>query len=121
MKNLKRKRTLDEVVQDIDRDIPEDDSSSIQGLRGPVVKRITRKWLMIYPEDRFKGHWDGLVSFSLLLMCITTPVYIAFHDEPVGESVDDGFNWSMFNTILDFIFAFDILFVFCSSYYNEDF
>lgn len=73
--------------------------------------------MICYPEDKLKDVWECIVSFTLLVMCMTTPIYIAFHD-----SDNTYFNtWNMVNLIQDFIFGIDIIIHFMTSYYNEDF
>lgn len=75
---------------------------------------------MVYPEDHFKSNWDTIVSITLLIMCISTPIYIAFQDDSSNDS-SDSFDWFTFNLVLDLIFSLDILIVFCTASYDEDF
>ena len=46
-----------------------------------VDRRITRedrKAYLLYPEDVSKTIWDQIVTLTLVIMCITAPVYISF-------------------------------------------
>lgn len=45
-----------------------------------MKQRSTKKFLMVYPEDKFKNSWDSFLSLTLVVMFISTPIYIAFHD-----------------------------------------
>ena len=116
-----RRSTIEQEISGINDEIPRGSQlikSSLFSIR--MSQRKTRKCLMCYPEDKLKSHWEGLVSFSLLIMCITTPIYIAFHDDSVPVQ-SGSFDWDFFNAILDILFAIDIFVVFCSAYYNDDF
>lgn len=57
------------------------------------------------------------MSLTLLVMCVTTPIYISFHD----SSNDELSMWFFLNTIMDSIFAIDIIVNFATSYYDDDF
>lgn len=81
-------------------------------------KRIVRKSYLLYPEDKMKGVWDFIVSLTLLVMCIYTPIYISFS---IDEDLNYSSGWHILNYVLDFIFLIDIFIVFLSAFYNEDF
>lgn len=89
-----------------------------------MKQRQHRKTCLIYPEDRIGQVWDMIVSLTLLTMCVITPIYISFHDEGGSEDPDGTRKWEplqIVNLILDIIFAIDIIMVFCSTFYDEDF
>lgn len=70
----------------------------------------------MYPEDKNKVLWDLAVSLTLLVMSVYTPLHVSF------ANVDDGFTFgTTLNIIMDLIFGIDIIVVFFSAYYNEDF
>ena len=81
-----------------------------------MIQREDRKWYLLYPEDRSKSIWDSIVSLVLLIMCITTPIYISFQGDHEGL---DGMD--ILNITMDIIFGIDIIVVFLSAYYDDDF
>ena len=44
----------------------------LAGLAQPNNKKRERKFLMIYPNDRFKVAWDIMISVTLLMSCFLT-------------------------------------------------
>ena len=70
---------------------------------------------MFYPEDQFKTYWDLFITFILLISCLITPWRIAFGEleEPMG--------WFLVNVIVDSLFGIDILVIFNSAYYDDEF
>ena len=73
--------------------------------------RVKRNSFICYPEDRVREVWESLVSVTLLMMCVTTPIYISFNDSQL-KTDDDGIdwtnNWFLINTVQDLIFGIDI-------------
>ena len=41
-------------------------------------KREARKFMLIYPEDEWKGNWDLFVTVILMFTCLSTPYLISF-------------------------------------------
>jgi hypothetical protein len=39
---------------------------------------MEKKRLMIYPEDRFKQHWDMLITLTIIITCVYVPYNLAF-------------------------------------------
>lgn len=76
--------------------------------------RSDRKWYMLYPEDRFKTNWDLSIAFVLVITCSITPVTLAFYEE---ESI----GMTIFNYGINILFAFDMVIIFLTSFYNDDF
>ena len=76
--------------------------------------RPNRKWYMLYPEDRFKVNWDLFVALILIVTCSITPVTLAFYEE---ESV----GIAIFNNIINILFGIDIIIIFITATYNDDF
>ena len=77
-------------------------------------KRDNRKWYLLYPEDRAKTQWDLIVALALIVTCSVTPVRIAFYE------ADDLF-WTVFNSTIDLLFAVDIIVIFFTATYDDDF
>lgn len=76
--------------------------------------RQNRKWFLIYPEDRFKTYWDLIVAVALIVTCSITPVRLAFYD-------DDSTGWRVFNEFINIVFGIDIIVIFFTAIYNDDF
>jgi len=80
--------------------------------------RDRKKMFLLYPDDKMTKIWELLTTITLILTCLLTPTYIAFHD---GNEDDSGFSVQHVNLIIDMIFGIDIIVVFFSPYYNDDF
>ena len=70
-------------------------------------------WLL-YPEDQNKVSWDLFITFILMISCILTPYNIAFID-------DEPLHWKIINFTIDSLFAIDIIVIFQSCYYDDEF
>jgi len=70
---------------------------------------------ILYPEDPPKVNWDLFITLILLISCILTPLRIAFgeDEEPMG--------WEIINNTIDGLFLIDILVIFSSAYYDDDY
>ena len=69
---------------------------------------------MVYPEDKFKEYWDAFVAIVLILTCFVTPIRIAFYSQ-------DELIWVIINYTIDLIFLTDIIIIFNTAFYDEDF
>jgi voltage-gated potassium channel Kch len=69
---------------------------------------------MIYPEDHFKRNWDIFIALVLVFSCLVSPYRVALID-------DDTPGWIFINTLVDILFLLDILIIFNSAYFNDDF
>lgn len=69
---------------------------------------------MIYPEDFYKPHWEAFMAFLLIVTCAVTPIRIAFYSK-------DDLLWTLINYTIDFFFFCDIIVIFNSSFYDENF
>lgn len=69
---------------------------------------------MIYPEDTWKEQWDLFVSFILIFTCAVTPYRLSFVSE-------DDIDWEIINGIVDLAFFVDMILIFNTAYYDEDF
>ena len=69
---------------------------------------------MIYPEDTWKEQWDLFVSVILIFTCTITPYRLAFTE-------DDSLTWKIVNYSVDLIFLTDMLLIFNTAFYDEDF
>lgn len=78
-----------------------------------VQEEKKSKWL-IYPENDYKANWDSFMTFVLIFTCVVTPLRIALDE---SESV----GWNMANYIIDGLFLVDIIVIFNTAYYDDDF
>jgi hypothetical protein len=69
---------------------------------------------MLYPEDPFKNYWDLFIAFVLIFTCLVTPYRIALVET-------DSYRWMITNNTVDCLFLIDIILIFNSSFYDEDF
>lgn len=76
--------------------------------------REHRKRFLCYPEDALKGYWDLIISLALVLTCSITPFAIAFVD-------DENETLQIFDLTVDVLFVIDILVIFNSAFYDEDY
>mmetsp|Transcript_26579 Transcript_26579/g.40570 ORF Transcript_26579/g.40570 Transcript_26579/m.40570 type:complete len:153 (-) Transcript_26579:169-627(-) len=99
--------------------VPRIDESKIKAKDKMKVERMrarkNKKTWMLYPEDQHKVYWDLFITVILLISCILTPYNIAFGgiQEPLG--------WTMINFTIDGMFLIDILIIFNSAYYDDEF
>lgn len=71
------------------------------------------KWL-IYPEDPIRNAWDLYVATILVFTCLVTPYRIAL------IKIDSD-AWKFLNYFIDISFFFDMLMIFNSAYYDEEY
>jgi hypothetical protein len=77
-------------------------------------RRIKKKGIC-YPEDQGKERWDFFITMVLLVSCITTPYRIAF------GGIEDPLEWAIFNTLIDMLFAVDIIIIFNTAVYDSEY
>lgn len=80
-----------------------------------VKYREYKKPWLIYPENTLKVNWDLFITSILLASCIITPYRIAF-----GE-IQEPVHWQAINFFIDCCFLIDIVIMFNSVYYDDDF
>ena len=76
--------------------------------------RDNKKKIMFYPEDSWIDYWSGFITLVLIFACVVTPYRIAFVEK-------DGVDWIIVNFFVDFLFLLDILIIFNTAFYDEDF
>lgn len=101
-------------TSDDDKDIDPADPMVLAGLINPM-NSTHRKFMIWYPNDRFKIAWDLTMTFILLLSCYLTPIGIAF------VSLEESVGWNQFILVIDLFFLMDIFVSFFSAYEDEDF
>ena len=76
--------------------------------------RENKKKYIFYPEDSWVDYWQMFITLALIFACIVTPYRIAFVEK-------DGLDWVIINGFVDFLFLLDILIIFNTATYDEDF
>lgn len=76
--------------------------------------RQNKKAFMIYPEAPWIDNWNLFISLILLFTAIVTPMRIAFVEK-------DDLDWKIINGMVDLMFFVDIIIIFNTAYYDEDF
>jgi hypothetical protein len=72
---------------------------------------------MIYPDNHKKEVWDLFMTIILLTSCVVTPYEIAFEASP-----DDFLSpIQIFDWIMDLLFFADMIIIFNSARYTEDY
>lgn len=69
---------------------------------------------IIHPDSGWKGNWDIFITGILIFTCITTPYSIAL-------VTDEEMSWTIINYLIDGMFLIDILFIFNTAFYNDDY
>ena len=79
-----------------------------------AVKKQMEHRCIIYPENELKAHWDIFISLVLIFTCIVTPYRIALVE-------NDTVGWTVSNYTIDGFFVIDMIIIFNTAYYDEDF
>lgn len=69
---------------------------------------------MWYPEDEGIDRWNLVITIVLIFTSLVAPARVAFITE-------DSFTWIIINFLVDFFFFVDILVIFNSAIYDEEF
>lgn len=69
---------------------------------------------MVYPENELKSLWDTFLAFVLIFTCIVTPLQIAMVEEVSTE-------WQIINYLVDLLFLTDIIIIFNTAIYDDDY
>lgn len=70
--------------------------------------------MISHPLDEFKSAWDLALVIVLIFSSVMSPYRLAFVE------VDDT-KWQIINVVVDTLFTIDILIVFNSAYYDDDY
>ena len=80
-----------------------------------MITRKNRKPFLLYPEDPLKVNWDLFITLVLVITCLATPYNIAYGEMPSPIGV------IIFSYTIDLMFLIDIIIIFHSAYYDEEF
>ena len=77
--------------------------------------RDNKKAFIIYPENKAKNGWDLWMTLVLLTTCVLTPLNIAFS---LDKSIP---NLKLVDIIIDLLFLADVIIIFNTAFYTEDY
>ena len=105
-----------------DMDDDEDDFQDIATFKEDMKSRNfcfrkrtdEQQTFLIYPEDHFKRNWDIFIAIVLVFSCLVTPYRVALIEE-------DTQGWTLINNVVDILFLLDIIIIFNSAYFDDDF
>ena len=80
----------------------------------PVEEKRTNVQIKVRFVDQLKASWDIFVMIVLIFSCLTIPYRVAFVKEDTKQ-------WEVVNNTVDICFLLDIIIIFNSAYYDEDF
>lgn len=78
------------------------------------IRRPGESHYLIYPDDSFTSFWDIFIALVLIFSCTVTPYRLALVSE-------DTPNWVVTNVFIDIMFLLDIILIFNTAYYDEEF
>lgn len=78
-----------------------------------MKQRNHTKRCLLYPEQKLREIWDIIITVSLMIACISTPLDIAF------AKTSNSFTDNLLSFGIDIIFAIDIIVQFNSAYYTQ--
>jgi hypothetical protein len=64
--------------------------------------------------DELKGSWDFILALVLIFSCVMSPYRLAFIEK-------DDIKWRVINLVVDLLFTTDIIVVFNTAIYDEDY
>lgn len=80
-----------------------------------MTHRESTKDYLFYPQDPFKENWDLFITVILFVTCVLTPYRIAF------SGLNEDWAWLVIAFIIDFSFLVDMLVIFNSAFYDDEF
>lgn len=72
------------------------------------------KGVRISALDEFKSSWDFCLVIVLIFSSLMSPYRLAFVEQ-------DDTKWRIINIVVDLMFSFDIVVVFNTAYYDDDY
>ena len=110
---------------EIDDDLGEEALPSLSGVNldkvseekiRKMTEREHRVEGILYPEDLIKTRWDVFLTLILIATCLITPYRIAF-----GPEKGDYAGWRGLSYTFDVCFFFDMIILFNTAYYNDEY
>lgn len=80
-----------------------------------MTNRVGKVKYLFYPQDSVKEYWDLFITVVLFVTCILTPYNIAF------SGIQQDIVMLLISTIIDFFFLFDIIIIFNTAFYDDEF
>ena len=78
-----------------------------------INKKMQKSWI-IYPDNKWKSHWDLIMTVLVIVTCIFTPYAMAFIQETSSEM-------TVFEQLMNLFFLVDMILVFYSAYLDSDY
>ena len=72
------------------------------------------KGVKVSALDEFKSSWDFCLVIVLIFSSLMSPYRLAFVEE-------DDTKWKIINMVVDLMFTFDIIVIFNTAYYDDDY
>jgi hypothetical protein len=68
---------------------------------------------MVHPRSKLKQFWQYIMIFLMLYVALILPYYLIFVNNIV-------FEWDLIDSIINYLFWFDMILCFFSAYYNDE-
>ena len=116
-----RKSDKMEIDDNLDEEaLPSLSNVNLTKVSEEKIKKMTEREFrvegILYPEDVAKTRWDVFLTIILISTCIITPYRIAF-----GPQGPDYIGWRAISYFFDFCFLIDMIILFNTAYYNDEY
>ena len=74
---------------------------------------MQKPWI-IYPDNKWKSHWDVVMTVLVIVTCVFTPYAMAFIQESSTEM-------TVFEQLMNLFFLVDMILVFYSAFLDSDY
>ena len=78
-----------------------------------INKKMQKPWI-IYPDNKWKSHWDVVMTVLVIVTCVFTPYAMAFIQESSTEM-------TVFEQLMNLFFLVDMILVFYSAFLDSDY
>ncbi|MFO0131525.1 MAG: hypothetical protein ACK52J_03150 [bacterium] len=68
---------------------------------------------MVHPRSKLKQFWQYIMIFLMLYVALILPYYLIFVNNVV-------FEWDLIDSVINYLFWFDMILCFFSAYYNDE-
>jgi hypothetical protein len=99
---------------DFDQEMTPDEKKKYERM----VSRENRRKLLFYPEDRVINFWNLFITLLLMVVCVYTPIEIAFagaSPNSAEKKID------IFSVAIDMLFFIDMVILFNCAFYDMDY
>lgn len=88
--------------------------SKIKSITNTVTEDLPRLGILFHPDSKFKIFWNAIILLSLIYVITVMPLIMAFSDVTIGSTI------FIFETMIDFIFFFDMFVTLNSAYLDNN-